>query len=158
MAIWVAIGLKSFKTCFKSNKSINQWRRHNINFRVISKHATGACTSIMRSVQCCTVQKQYFYIFIKDYLMERLLKSPTQMLWWIWSENSIVMGTACSANPGEFLSLLKLLNCVNSRVSLLPSSNQAIFCNTSKQGGGCCCNPLPRFSEPNPLWNWFWYQ
>ena len=30
------------------------------------------------------------------------------------------------------------------------------FCNTSNQGG--CYNPLPRFSEQNPLWNWFWCQ
>ena len=40
-----------------------------------------------------------------------------------------------------------------------PSSNQAIFCNTSNKGEReGCCNTLPRFSEPNPLWNWFWYQ
>ena len=32
--------------------------------------------------------------------------------------------------------------------SYYPSSNQAIFCNTSNRGD--CFNPLPRFSEPNP--------
>ena len=31
----------------------------------------------------------------------------------------------------------------------LPSSNQTIFCNTSNQGG--LLQPLPRFSELNPL-------
>ena len=33
---------------------------------------------------------------------------------------------------------------------------QAIFCNTSNQGGWC--NQLPRFSQLNPLWTLFWYQ
>ena len=43
------------------------------------------------------------------------------------------------------------------KLNTYPSSNKAILCNTSNQGGGGCCN-LPRFSEPNPLWNWFLYQ
>ena len=35
-----------------------------------------------------------------------------------------------------------------------PRLTKLLFVTRLTKGG--CYNPLPRFSEPNPLWNWFW--
>ena len=39
-----------------------------------------------------------------------------------------------------------------------PCLTKLFFVTRLTGGGGGSCNPLPRFSEANPLWNWFWYQ
>ena len=65
--------------------------------------------------------------------------------WWHRaSEQVCSMDSACS-NRYKFVFLCNLPEEI---LLVYPSSNQAIFCNTSNQGG--CYNPLPRFSEPNP--------
>ena len=42
------------------------------------------------------------------------------------------------------------------QISFNPRLTKLFFVTRLTKGG--CYNPLPRFSEPNPLWNWFWYQ
>ena len=39
---------------------------------------------------------------------------------------------------------------------LNPCLTKLFFVTRLTKGG--CYNPLPRFSKPNPLWIWFWYQ
>ena len=45
---------------------------------------------------------------------------------------------------------------IESAVTFNPRLTKLFFVTRLTKGG--CYNPLPRFSKPNPLWNWFWYQ
>ena len=55
-----------------------------------------------------------------------------------------------------FTFLIEMLHCFRIYV-FNPRLTKLFFVTRLTKGGGCY-NPLPRFSKPNPLWNWFWYQ